>query len=109
MKIIEVMKIACERLAKSKGRDMDAEIIVRGIVDHVMSPKGELFQHAREVGSADLVAGIEAGSTPEKIISRVLCRFIYDGAIWVPSEWIAEALAGLEDTAGWHHSLVTGE
>ena len=108
MKIIDVMKTACERLAKSNGRDADAEVIVRGIVDHVMSPEGELFQHAREVGSADLLDGIEAGSQPERVISRVLCRFIYDGAIWVPSEWIAQALDGLEDTAGWNQSLVSG-
>ena len=99
MKIIDVMKNAAERLRKDRN-DAKADMVLRGIVDHHLSPAGELFEVARGLpagAGADLIKGMEAGPQPERIISRALTICVYDGKVWVPSEWIAAVLDECHD------------
>ena len=108
MKLIDVMAKACQRLHDTKGQCPDSDMVVRGIIDHALSPAGEMFDAAVALpfpGGADLIDGLEAGSQPERVIARAVCRWIYGGEVHVPSEWFREELDDVNDTAGWGAEL----
>ena len=114
MDLIVVMQKACQKLIDSDGADSNADLVVRGIIDHEISPTGEIFDHLQ--GVADLGAFTSLYLTAEanclsKIqgiandIALAVSTHVYEQKMWLAPEAIIALFDGKKDTAGWLDTL----
>ena len=114
MELLITMQKACQKLIDTEGADEKAMIVVRGILDHEVSPNGELYEFVTKPANGGNAAPLyfkDAANctTRERCrahdVALALMNFVFEEKAYLPVAAIDMMFEGKEDSAGWHTEL----